>query len=75
MEPILFYSVATLVYPKTINRKMNHAYKIYSTTLNAQTLFRFLKKIVRKYISDSSGKGITNEESPLHVRIIEHTMA
>jgi len=73
MEPLLFYSVAALVYPKRINKKMNHAYNINFTTLYAQTLFRFLKKIVRKFISDSSEKALTNEESLLH--IIKHRVA
>jgi hypothetical protein len=44
---------------------MNHAYNINFTTLYAQTLFRFLKKIVRKFISDSFEKAPTNEESLL----------
>ena len=73
MEPLLFYSMATLVYPKLINRKMNHAYNINFTTINVQTLFRFLKKTVRTLISDSSEKALTNEESLL--RIIKHTVA
>jgi len=73
MEPLLFYSVATLVYPKRINRKMNHAYNINFTTLYSQTLFRFLKKIVRKFILNNSEKALTNEESLL--RIIKHRVA
>jgi len=52
---------------------MNHDYNIKLTSLYAQTLFRFLKKIVRNFISDSSKKELTNEESLL--LIIEHTVA
>ena len=52
---------------------MHHDYNINLTNLYAQTLFRFLKKIVRKFISDSSKKALTNEESLL--LIIEHTVA
>jgi hypothetical protein len=52
---------------------MNYAHNINLTTLYAQTLFCFLKKIVRKIILDSSEKALTNEESLL--RIIKHTVA
>jgi len=49
---------------------MNHAYNINFTNLYAQTLFHFLKKIVTMFISDSSEKALTNEESLL--LIIKH---